>query len=104
MQPLMELRFALPEISAAEVSRLAECYHIKKSCTIKVVEPHSTASKKDLNAVVAKVDALEKQGDIAAWDEENLPSGLVAEIPIPGYIKLASSKDFTEPLYHHTNL
>lgn len=103
MQPLMELRFALPEISAAEVSRLAQCYLIKKSCTIKVVEPHSSASKKDLKAVVAKVDALEKQGDVAAWDEENLPSGLVAEIPISGYIKLASSKDYTEPLYYRTN-
>lgn len=80
----MELRFALSEISAAEVSRLADCYHIKKSCIIKVVEPHSTASESDLKAVVAKVEALEKQGDIAAWDEENLPSGIVAEIPIPG--------------------
>lgn len=72
------------EISAAEVTRIAEYYHTKCNCVIKTLEPRARATEKDLRAVVAKVQALESQGDIAPWDEEHIPDSIVDKVPIPG--------------------
>lgn len=74
----------LPDISAAEVTRIAEYYHTKCNCVIKTLEPRKRATERDLKAVVAKVQALEG-GDIAPWDEEHIPDSIVDKPPTPGY-------------------
>lgn len=82
---VMHFCFASTEISAAEVTRIAEYYHTKCSCVIKTVEPRARATVEDLKAVVAKVQALEERGDITPWDEEHIPDAIVERIPSPGY-------------------
>jgi len=84
----------IPEISPAEVTRIAEYYHTKCNCVIKTLEPRARATEKDLRAVVAKVQALESQGDIAPWDEEHIPDSIVDKVPIPGSV--VESTDFPE--------
>ena len=74
----------LSDISAAEVTRIAEYYHTKCSCVIKTLEPRARATERDLKAIVAKVQALEG-GDIAPWDEEQLPDSIVDKLPTRGY-------------------
>lgn len=76
--------FYSPDISAAEVTRIAEYYHTKCSCVIKTLEPRARATERDLKAVVAKVQALEG-GEIAPWDEELIPDSIVDKLPTSGY-------------------
>jgi len=78
------LHVYLPDISAAEVTEIAEYYHTTCSCVIKTLEPRARATEKDLKAIVAKVQALEG-GDITVWDEEQLPDSIVDKSPTSGY-------------------
>lgn len=78
------LHVYLPDISAAEVTRIAEYYHTNCSCVIKTLEPRKRATERDLKAVVAKVQALEG-GYIAPWDEELIPDSIVDKLPTSGY-------------------
>ncbi|KAG0557873.1 hypothetical protein KC19_11G163400 [Ceratodon purpureus] len=83
----------IPDISAAEVTRIAEYYHTKCNCVIKTLEPRARATERDLKAIVAKVQALEG-GDIASWDEEHIPDSIVDKLPTPGVV--VQSKEFSD--------
>lgn len=72
------------EITAAEVSKVAENYRTTCSCVIKTVEPRARATPEDLKAIVFKVQALEDAGLISEWDEEQIPEEIVENKPIPG--------------------
>ncbi|KAG0559726.1 hypothetical protein KC19_10G125800 [Ceratodon purpureus] len=76
----------LEDITAEEVQKVAEHFNTTCSCTIKTTEPHAIANVEALKAVVAKVAEMERQGDIATWEEENIPDVLVKELPTPGVI------------------
>lgn len=78
------LKFYSPDISAAEVAKIAEYYHAKCNCVIKTLEPRARSTERDLKAILAKVQAHEG-GDIAPWDEEHTPDSIVDKLPIPGY-------------------
>eukprot|EP00250_Pteridium_aquilinum_P015299 c22507_g1_i1 orf=556-3573(+) len=76
----------LPQITAAEVSKVAENYRTTCSCVIKTVEPRARATPEDLKAIVSRVQALEDAGLISQWDEEQIPEEIVENKPIPGSI------------------
>lgn len=76
--------FPISDITAEEVQKVAEHFNTTCSCTIKTTEPHAIANVEALKAVVAKVAEMERQGDIATWEEENIPDVLVKELPTPG--------------------
>ncbi|MCO5571807.1 hypothetical protein L7F22_025555 [Adiantum nelumboides] len=84
----------LPQITAEEVSKVAENYRTTCSCVIKTVEPRTRASPEDLKAVVVKVKALEDAGLISRWDEEQIPEEIVETKPKPGSI--VSQSDFPD--------
>lgn len=81
----------LPQITAAEVSKVAENYRTTCSCVIKTVEPRARATPEDLKAIVFKVQALEDAGLISEWDEEQIPEEIVENKPIPGSIEMQSN-------------
>lgn len=81
----------LPQITAAEVSKVAENYRTTCSCVIKTVEPRARATPEDLKAIVFKVQALEDVGLISEWDEEQIPEEIVENKPIPGSIEMQSN-------------
>lgn len=66
------------------MSKVAEEFSTTRSCLIKTKEPHAIADEEKLKAIVAKVKEMEIQGDIAAWDEENLPEVIIKDLPAPG--------------------
>lgn len=74
----------MPDILATEVSKVAERFYTTRSCVIKITEPLVIADEEKLKAIVAKVTEMERHGDIATWDEENLPDVLVKDLPAPG--------------------
>ncbi|BBN04021.1 zinc protease [Marchantia polymorpha subsp. ruderalis] len=84
----------LPEITAAEVTKIAECYLSKNSCVVKTVEPRARVTQEDLKAVLYKVEALESRRDIPPWDEELIPDDIVEKIPAAGSI--VTSTEFPE--------
>ncbi|KAG6556881.1 hypothetical protein Mapa_001461 [Marchantia paleacea] len=84
----------LPEITAAEVTKIAECYLSKHSCVIKTVEPRARVTQEDLKAVLYRVEALESRRDIPPWDEELIPDEIVEKIPAAGSI--VTSTEFPE--------
>lgn len=84
----------LPQITAAEVSKIAENYRTTCSCVVKTVEPRARATIEDLKAVVYKIQSLEEAGEILPWDEEQIPEEIVENIPLPGYV--VSQTDFPE--------
>lgn len=77
-----------PDISSAEVAKFAENFSTASSCVIKIVEPRAHASLEDLKAVVLKVNSMEEDKSIFAWDEEQIPEEIVAQAPEPGYLCL----------------
>lgn len=83
----------IPDISAAEVAKIAEYYHAKCNCVIKTLEPRARSTERDLKAILAKVQAHEG-GDIAPWDEEHTPDSIVDKLPIPG--EVVQSKEFPD--------
>lgn len=84
----------LPQITAAEVSKIAENYRTTCSCVIKTVEPRARATPEDLKAIVSKVQAYEDAGQILQWDEEKIPEEIVENTPSPGCV--VSQSDFPE--------
>ncbi|KAL2635876.1 hypothetical protein R1flu_007355 [Riccia fluitans] len=76
----------LPEITAAEVTKIAEFYLSKNSCVIKTVEPRARVTPEDLKAVLYKVEALENKRDIPPWDEELIPDEIIDKMPTAGSI------------------
>lgn len=67
-----------------EVSKIAENFYTTCSCIIKTVEPKVTVNEEGLKAIVAKVTALERQGDISTWNEQDIPDVIVKELPTSG--------------------
>jgi hypothetical protein len=76
--------FLLSDITAAEVTKVVEYFSTTCSCVIKTIEPRAIANEEDFKAIVAKVTEMERQGNIATWEEENIPDVLVKELPTPG--------------------
>lgn len=74
------------DISAAEVSKIAEHLVTSNNCVIKTTEPYVVADQEKLKAIVANVREMEIQGDIAPWNEDNLPEVIVKDLPTPGVI------------------
>lgn len=42
------------------------------------------ADQEKLKAIVADVREMEIQGDVAPWNEDNLPEVIVKDLPTPG--------------------
>ncbi|CAM6103151.1 unnamed protein product [Calypogeia fissa] len=84
----------LPEITAAEVAKIADFYLSKNSCVVKTVEPRARVTSDALKGVLRKVEALESSGDLSQWDEELIPDDIVDKKPNPGSIK--STTEFPE--------
>lgn len=84
----------LPQITAAEVSKVAENYRTTCSCVIKTVEPRARATLEDLKGIVYEVQASEDAGLISQWDEEQIPEEIVETKPMPGSIEMQA--DFSE--------
>ncbi|CAI9100506.1 OLC1v1037622C1 [Oldenlandia corymbosa var. corymbosa] len=76
----------LPYITTSEVSRYSENFQTSSSCVIKIIEPHATANVDDLNAIVLKINSLEKENVISPWDDEDIPEEIVHTKPNPGSI------------------
>ena len=76
--------FPITDIFAPEVSKFAEQLLTTCSCIIRTIEPHVTANEDDLKTIVAKVTEMERQGNIATWNEQNLPDAIVKQLPTPG--------------------
>ncbi|PON32289.1 Coenzyme PQQ biosynthesis protein [Parasponia andersonii] len=76
----------LPYISASDLSKYAEKLQTSCSCVIKTIEPRASAVVDDLKIVVSKITALEKEGNIASWDEDQIPEEIVTTKPNPGDI------------------
>ncbi|POO00604.1 Coenzyme PQQ biosynthesis protein [Trema orientale] len=76
----------LPYISASDLSKYAEKLQTSCSCVIKTIEPRASAVVDDLKIVVSKINALEKEGNIAPWDEDQIPEEIVTTKPNPGDI------------------
>jgi len=66
------------------VSKIAESFNTTCSCIIKTVEPKVTANEGELKAIVAKVTALEREGAISTWNEQDIPDVIVKELPTRG--------------------
>ncbi|KAH7414951.1 hypothetical protein KP509_14G020500 [Ceratopteris richardii] len=84
----------LPQITASEVSKVAENYRTTCSCVIKTVEPRARVTPEDLKAIVSKVQSLEEAKLIPPWDEEQIPEEIVDNKPTAGHI--VSQSDFPE--------
>lgn len=76
----------LPYITASDVSRYSANFMTSRSCVIKIIEPHATATVDDLQAVVLKINSLEKEVGISPWDDEYIPEEIVSTKPNPGSI------------------
>ncbi|XP_015571815.1 zinc protease PQQL-like isoform X2 [Ricinus communis] len=76
----------LPQISALEVSKYSEKLQTSCSCVIKTIEPQASATVDDLKKVLLKINALEAEGSISPWDDENIPEEIVATKPNPGSV------------------
>ncbi|KAF4371416.1 hypothetical protein F8388_001944 [Cannabis sativa] len=76
----------LPHILASDLSKYAEKLQTSCSCVIKTIEPRASAVVDDLKDVVSKINAAEKEGKIAPWDEEQIPEEIVCTKPNPGEI------------------
>ncbi|XP_062090971.1 zinc protease PQQL-like isoform X3 [Humulus lupulus] len=76
----------LPHILASDLSKYAEKLQTSCSCVIKTIEPRASAVVDDLKNVVLKINALEKEGSIVPWDEEQIPEEIVNTKPNPGDI------------------
>lgn len=75
---------SISDISAAEVSKIAEHFVTSNNCVIKTTEPHVVADQEELKAIVANAREMELQGNIAPWNEENLPEVIIKDLPTPG--------------------
>ncbi|XP_024516679.1 zinc protease PQQL-like [Selaginella moellendorffii] len=76
----------LPGITATEVADIANLLKARLSCIIKTIEPRVSVTVKDLKNVIAKVQALEDEGSIPPWNEEDVPEEVVENKPEPGVI------------------
>ncbi|KAL3535658.1 hypothetical protein ACH5RR_004119 [Cinchona calisaya] len=76
----------LPYITASEVSRYSENFMTSRSCVIKLIEPHATATVDDLKAIVMKINSLEEESGISPWDDEHIPEEIVSTKPNSGSI------------------
>ncbi|XP_062090970.1 zinc protease PQQL-like isoform X2 [Humulus lupulus] len=74
------------DILASDLSKYAEKLQTSCSCVIKTIEPRASAVVDDLKNVVLKINALEKEGSIVPWDEEQIPEEIVNTKPNPGDI------------------
>lgn len=78
------ISFPTTDISAPEVSKIAEQFYATCSCIIRTIEPHVNASEDDLKNVVENVTEMERQGGIGTWKEQTLPDAIIKDLPTPG--------------------
>ncbi|OMO91641.1 hypothetical protein COLO4_18247 [Corchorus olitorius] len=76
----------LPDISASEVSKIAETLWTSCSCSIQIVEPRASATTDDMKNIVMKINKLEKESSITPWEDEHVPEEIVDSKPNAGDI------------------
>ncbi|GAB4852721.1 hypothetical protein Ancab_016933 [Ancistrocladus abbreviatus] len=85
----------LPQISASEVSKYAQKFQTSCSCVITISEPHATVAVEDLKAVVLKINSLEEERNVSAWDNGFIPEEIVHVKPSPGTVLVESEYPVT---------
>ncbi|CAL5222596.1 g4987 [Coccomyxa viridis] len=79
----------IDKITAEDVQQVAEQLRSSASCVVKAVSHRRGVSEEELAAVVARVDAAEREGTLERWAQEDAPTAVIPEgqEPQPGTIE-----------------